>query len=218
VELGGRVGPARDALLGEPLDVVALVLHALVVADDLHLAACLPSGVDGVRKLVRSQVEHANLEGLLGFADVGDQLVNVLGVGEEEGVDVSRLGLEELLVGLGQVDLEAFEDLLVGIILHLGGGDLEQRVNYISDVGSIALARELCNELLVVIDINLLGFKVRTSAEEDSDLLERSFEGSVFGGLHSPTNFATLVCRVALQGHVLLATYVAHCNNSNILF
>ena len=86
VEIRFVVGPDRDALLSQPFDVAALVVHALVVRDDLHSQSPLPDLIHCVGQFVVGQVEHTYLQRLLGLTQVWHQLVDVLVIWEEESV------------------------------------------------------------------------------------------------------------------------------------
>ena len=50
----------RDASISEPLAVIALVLHALVVSDDADIDTLVVHVLDSVRQRVIRQVEHAD--------------------------------------------------------------------------------------------------------------------------------------------------------------
>lgn len=97
------VSSHRDAIISQLLTVIALVLHGLIVSDDLDLDTSVPDLLDGFGKIVVGEVEDADQDGLLCHLYVFDKFPDVVLVREEEGVHVSGLWSVQVKLHLGDV-------------------------------------------------------------------------------------------------------------------
>jgi hypothetical protein len=123
------VSAGWDASIGQRLDVVALVLHALVVGDHAHVDAGIVTFDHGIGEHVIGEVEHTDQEALAGLLDVALELVDVLLVGEKEGVEVAGLWSVQVFLDLSDQLAETIQDSLVSVVLHLFGGVSEKHVD-----------------------------------------------------------------------------------------
>lgn len=100
VELLLTVSAHGDASIGQGLAIVTLVLHALVVRNDLNFDTCAVHILHSVGQVVVRQIEDTNPQTLLCHLNVAHKLVNVVFVREEEGVHVPWLRTVQILLDL----------------------------------------------------------------------------------------------------------------------
>lgn len=98
VKLRLWISSASDTLLRKPDDITTLISHALVVRDYSHLNSSFMRIVYCISKLVICQIEDTDFQRLLRFGQVLYQSVNVLFIGEEEGIKVSWLSGQEVFL------------------------------------------------------------------------------------------------------------------------
>ena len=113
------IGPGGDAVVRKGLAIVALVLHALVIGDDANIDTLVLHVPDSVCEEIVGEVEYADQELRLGHLDIPFKLVDVLPVGEEEGVEVPGLRSVEIKGHLVDVLAQIGENFLVSVIAHL---------------------------------------------------------------------------------------------------
>ena len=113
------IGPSGDAVVRKGLAIVALVLHALVIGDDANIDTLVLHVPDSVCEEIVGEVEYADQELRLGHLDIPFKLVDVLPVGEEEGVEVPGLRSVEIKGHLVDVLAQIGENFLVSVIAHL---------------------------------------------------------------------------------------------------
>ena len=135
----------RDSSIGQVLAIISSVGHALVIRDDANLATLLVNVLDGIGEYVIRQVKHTDRQLSLGHLDVALQLVDIVAVREEEGVDVARLRSVEVFLNLGDVLAQVCQDSLVSITAHLVACNLKELVDGAFNRGSVVATWHLGN-------------------------------------------------------------------------
>lgn len=128
VVLSGIISAHRDSFISQRLAIVTSVSHAFVISDDSYFDSLAVNVLDGSGEDVICEVEDADEKGLLGHLDVSLELVNVVEVGEEEGVHVAWFRPHEILIDLSHMFAQVRKDLLIFIVLHLACGDFEKNI------------------------------------------------------------------------------------------
>ena len=156
VVLGLRVCSDWDASVCQVLAIVALVLHALIIGDHAHINTTRVNLLNGIGKLIVSQVEDADKELALGHLDVALKLANVIHVREEEGIHVPGLGAIQVLSDLVYVLPQVGKDFFVSVRAHLACGDVKEGVDRPLNIVTLVAARHLGHNTAELIQIRLL--------------------------------------------------------------
>jgi len=91
VVLSCAISSNSDASVGEGLAIIAPVGHAFVISNDTNVHSLAVDVLHSVCQNIIGEVEDTDKECLLCHLDVPLQLINVVEVGEEEGIHVAWL-------------------------------------------------------------------------------------------------------------------------------
>jgi hypothetical protein len=159
VELLSIISSDRDALASHELDVTALVLHALIISDDLHVHIGIPSVNDCIAEIIIGEIKDTDFETSLSFHQVRADFVDVLDFGEEECVDVPWLGDEQVILNSTNHLSQAFENLLVVVIFHFVFSNGEESGDYLVNIGLLMLVWHLYYDSGEIVQICFVAFK-----------------------------------------------------------